>query len=448
MGDRTDLQAEMIEALLAASGQKVPTSAARRLGRTALTMLGTGRMMRRMRKNPDADVDLAKVAKLVTSIGRLKGLTMKMGQIMSYIDVALPEELREALVVLQTHAQPMTFEQVQGLITQELGDPAPTLLAEMEPTPLSAASIGQVHRSRLPDGTVVAVKVQYPEIAKAIQNEFGPAAVGTRLASLIYPHARFDDFVKEARSRFLEECDYRHEAHCQAIFVRIYEGHPVLMVPAVHEAYCARRVLTTTFVQGQEFEPFLATDPSQAQRDRLGEALFEFYLGSLFRHLIYNCDPHPGNYLFRPDGRIAMLDHGCTRQFDEPFVARLAHLTRAVHRDDRDALHAALVDFGIVREGKKYDYDTIRSFLRSFYGPMLQDERGPVDLGAAMEVRQVVSAKRKLAQFALPGEFLFLFRIRFGLMSVLARLGTQANWYRLERKYVDEFTAAHPLLRS
>ena len=127
-------------------------------------------------------------------------------------------------------------------------------------------------------------------------------------------------------------------------------------------------------------------------------------------------------------------------------VAQLANLTRAVHLDEREALHRALLKLKIVREGKKYDYDTIRDFLRGFYGPMLVDEKCPMDLGAAMDMREVMDMKLKLAKFSLPGEFLFLFRIRFGLMSVLARLGAEANWYRLEKRYVQDFADAHPIL--
>jgi predicted unusual protein kinase regulating ubiquinone biosynthesis (AarF/ABC1/UbiB family) len=448
--DRKSIKDDLISGLMEQAGAKLPTSSIGRIGRLGATVLRSGRMIMKGRKaskrGEELELDMEKVAKVITSMGKLKGVAMKMGQIMSYIDIAMPKELRDALSVLQTHAQPMEWDVVRGLVLEELGDRGEQLLEQMEPEPISSASIGQVHRTTLPDGTVVAVKIQYPGIAKAIAADFGPAAVGTKLAALFYRQARIDDFVKEARSRFLEECDYLHEAHCQDRFVEIYTGHPTLVVPAVHGEFCSRRVLTTTFVEGRKIDPLLATDPPQEERDRIGEALFEFYIGSLFRYQIYNCDPHPGNYLFLDDGRVAMLDHGCTRQFEPRIVAQLANLTRAVHTDRRSAIHQALLNLKIVRDGKKYDYETIRDFLRGFYGPMLSDEKCPMDLGAAMDMREVMDMKLKLAKFSLPGEFLFLFRIRFGLMSVLSRLGARANWYRLEKQYVKDFADAHPIL--
>jgi predicted unusual protein kinase regulating ubiquinone biosynthesis (AarF/ABC1/UbiB family) len=416
----------------------------------AMTAFRSGRMVVSARGRDEAsdedDLDLEQLASIIGTIGRLKGVAMKMGQIMSYIDIAIPDELKDALSVLQTHAQPMPFEKVRALVMSALPDTGAVLLKEMEETPISSASIGQVHRSRLPDGTRVAVKVQYPEVADAIAADFGPASFGTRIASLFYPNARIDDFVKEARERFLEECDYLSEAHCQNVFRALYRDHEVLMVPEVHRAYCSQEILTSTFVAGIEFDELLRADPSQETRDRIGRALFEFYLGSLFRHQIYNCDPHPGNYIFLKDGRVAMLDHGCTRQFAPAFVAKLANLTRAVHADSQEALHRALIDLNMVREGKKYDYQTIRGFLRSFFGPMLVDEETTVDLSRAMEMREVFKKKRQLMKFSLPGEFMFLFRIRFGLMSVLSRLGTRANWFQEEKRYVNDFVKAHPLL--
>ena len=413
----------------------------------ALMALKGGAMaIKKSRKKDDADeIDPRQLVKLITSMGQMKGIAMKMGQILSYIDLAIPDEMKEALSVLQTFAQPMPFEKVEETIRAELGDRANVLLETLEKSPVSAASIGQVHRAVL-DGQHVAVKVQYPEVKKAIASDFGPASVGTRMASLFYPNARIDDYIKEAKDRFLEECNYVHEAHCQNTFVEIYRNHQVMFVPRVFSDFCTTRVLTTQWVDGRTFEAFLESNPSREMRNRMGEALFEFYLGSLFRHCIYNCDPHPGNYLFCDNGRIAMLDHGCTRQFDPSFVAALAHLSRAVVSDNRNTIHAALLRLKIVRDDQPYDYPLIHGFLRAFYGPMLKDEVCEVDLSSAIEMKEMFKAKQKLMKLALPGEFTFLYRIRFGLMSVLSKLGTQANWYRLEKQYVDDFAMQHPIL--
>jgi predicted unusual protein kinase regulating ubiquinone biosynthesis (AarF/ABC1/UbiB family) len=326
---------------------------------------------------------------------------------------------------------------VEAIVQADLGERAAALLAQMDPAPVAAASIGQVHRARLPGGLRVAVKVRYPDVDKAIAADFRPAALGTRMASLFYPGANVDAMVREARARFLEECDYMHEARSQERFARIYEGHPTIAVPAVHPPYCSRRVLTSTWAEGLGFEAYLSAGPSSADRDRVGQALFEFYIGTLFLHGLYNCDPHPGNYVFQPDGRMVMLDYGCTREFERGFVAKLAALTRAVDADGRDDLHRAFVELGLVREGRAYDFETARALVRSFYGPMLRDDVIAIAPGDVMTFGSLVKRKRELMRLALPGEFLFLFRIRFGLMSILSRLGARANWYRLERRYAE-----------
>jgi predicted unusual protein kinase regulating ubiquinone biosynthesis (AarF/ABC1/UbiB family) len=183
------------------------------------------------------------------------------------------------------------------------------------------------------------------------------------------------------------------------------------------------------------FEPFLAADPSAADRDRIGAALLEFYVGTLYRHGLYNCDPHPGNYLFLPDGRVAMLDYGCTRSFDREFVRRLAALTQAVQSDDPPALRRAFESLGMVRKG--FDFDDARDLIRSFYGPMLKDATGPMSADDTQPLGDLFKSKRRLMKLTLPAEFLFLFRIRFGLMSILGRLGARANWYRLERQLAE-----------
>jgi predicted unusual protein kinase regulating ubiquinone biosynthesis (AarF/ABC1/UbiB family) len=417
----------------------LPTSFSRRTGQTLMALLRGARLVRRERKRAkrgdEAPIDVEAMTRIVSALGQLKGLAMKMGQMMSYLDVAMPEELQAALSTLQTHAQPMPLDRVRTIISEDLGPGAHALLSRMSELPIAAASIGQVHTARLPDGKAVAVKVRYPEVEQAIVSDFGAARVSARIQAILFPNARIQEFIDEMRTRFLEECDYEHEAAAQRRFRDLFAEHETIVIPAVFEDYCSRRVLTTEYIDGAHFDEHLSTDPSQEQRDRVGEALFEFYIGTLFRHGLYNCDPHPGNYLFLRDGRLAILDYGCTRVFDREFVDGLARLTLAVHADDPRQLHRAFVDVGLVREGRRYDFDVARSLARGFYGPLLADKAQRIDLGEE-DFSGIFRKKMQLLKLSLPGEFMFLLRIRYGLMSVLARLGARANWYRLERRYV------------
>jgi predicted unusual protein kinase regulating ubiquinone biosynthesis (AarF/ABC1/UbiB family) len=441
--DSKTLREQLIAGILAAQRQ-LPTSTLGRFSRLFGGALRSGRLWRRGATGDELDV--AQLTAAIASVGQLKGVAMKVGQIFSFAEVAMPEELRTAFSVLQTHSPPMPFARVTEIVQADLGERARQLLAHMEPVPVAAASIGQVHRARLPDGATVAVKVRYPEIEKAIASDFRPAAMGTRFASLFYRGANVDGFVREARDRFLEECDYLREASAQIRFARLYGNHPVLTVPRVHEDYCSRRILTSDWAEGLHFDAWLASAPRQSDRDRLGEALFEFYVGSLFLHGLYNCDPHPGNYVFAPDGRIVMLDYGCTREFDRAWRSKLAALSSAVQSDDRDQLHRVFVGLGMVQEGRAYDFATARRLVRSFYGPMLRDEVLAIEPGAASTLGELAQNKRELMKLTLPAEFLFLLRIRFGLISILSRMGARANWYRLERRYVSAFLGPNQTL--
>jgi len=445
MSDTPSLREKLTERLKA-SEAKMPTSSIGRLSKTALTGARTGKLLLGKKlagtfkkAASGEDIDVEALCRIITSIGELKGLVMKMGQIMSYIDVALPKELSDALSVLQTQSQPMPIERVRETIQNDLGDKADTLLETLNPEPIAAASIGQVHRSVI-DGQGVAVKIQYPDISKTITADFAPSSMITKVVNTIFPHLRIADFVVEMRTRLLEECDYLHEAKAQQTFGELFKDHHRLVVPNIYSEFCSEHVLTSAFINGISFEKFLATDPSQELRNDIGVSLFQFYIGTLFRHRLYNCDPHPGNYLFMEDNRVAMLDYGCTREFEDGFVHQLANFTAAVHRDDPQELYQACLDIGIFKPDRNYDFDTVRNLIRGFYGPMLEDKEQAIELGS-MSLKEVVDNKMELNKLSLPAEFLFLLRIRFGLMSVLAQLGAVANWRQLEARCIAALRA-------
>jgi predicted unusual protein kinase regulating ubiquinone biosynthesis (AarF/ABC1/UbiB family) len=433
-----------LERLRATVDRPVPTGGFSRMARTARSALGTAANVLLSRRGGEGgglgDVDLRSMEKLVASLGELKGVPMKAGQILSYVDVSLPPETRGLLALLQTQSQPTPWLKVQQVVREDLGPRAEELLAHMDPCPASVASIGQVHRATLPDGTPVAVKVRHPGIQEAITADFQLAGAGTAFARLAVPGAgaTAQDFMREARERMLEECDYRLEARRQEAFGELFKGDPEIVVPALHDRWCGPRVLVTTWEEGQAWEEFLASAPPASLRDRVGAALFRFYVGTLYRHGIFHADPHPGNYRLRGDGTLVVFDYGCVRAFDRPSVAALVRLAEAVRVDDVPAIREALCGLGALPPDHPAAMAHVRGLLRGFFGPMLVPGPHTVDARVTVDMRQVAKDKLALGRLRLPGKLLFLFRIRFGLYAVLDRLGAVQDWAALERDAARE----------
>jgi predicted unusual protein kinase regulating ubiquinone biosynthesis (AarF/ABC1/UbiB family) len=409
------------------------TSAIGRMRRTATSMLRASGALSRGRDGDASELDAQAIEKLAASLGELKGIAMKMGQILSYVDPALPEDMRRALATLQAWSPPVHFEELAKVIQEDLGVRGDELLAAMDAQPVSAASIGQVHRARLGDASV-AVKVLYPEVEAAIRADFRAARFGTSFARLLAPGADVKEIIAEARARFLEECDYELEAARQRRFAELFATSDEIAVPRVHDAYSSRRVLTTAWYDGLRLEELLALEPAQAERDALGRALYEFFVGTLYRHGLFHADPHPGNLLFAPsEARVTVLDYGCVREFDTETVAALIALSAAVRADDAQAIRDTLVALGANDPGTGRALDTTRALLRGFYGPTLEPGARAVDASTAMSAGAVMRTKRDIMRLRLPGKLLFLFRIRFGLYALLSRLGARVDWHALER---------------
>lgn len=432
---RLDDQAARVRALiaqLASRSGKVPSTAFGRLRRTAGVLL-RGRSV----LLPGEALDPRVVEELVKSFGELKGVAMKVGQILSYVDDALPAEASALLGVLRTWSPPTRFEAVEAILRAEFGDRAELLLAGLEPAPVSSASIGQVHRGRLPGGEEVAVKVRHPGIEDAIRSDFKAAGMGVVLTGLFAPGADIGPLLAEARAAFLEECDFRLEARRQQRFSELYADHPEITIPAVFHAWSSGRVLTMAWQEGETLEAFLAGEPSAEARLRACRALYEFYVGTLYRHGIFNADPHPGNLLFHADGRLTLLDHGSVREFDRETVAAIAALSRAVREDDERAMRSALVELGAKEPGRGQAFAPTRELLRAFYAPLLEPGPNRVTSGMPASMKELMTSKRSILKLRLPGKLLFLFRIRFGLYALLSRLGAEIDLRALEEELTD-----------
>src|ERR687893_399946 len=267
---------------------------------------------------------------LVEQLGQMRGAAMKVGQVLSTIDfTALPEGEREnfkrTLAALRDDVPPLPFKDVEKLLREELGERPSAVFAEFEEEAFAAASIGQVHRAVTHEGRAVAVKVQYPGVAEAVDTDLRNLSLLLPLVKRPAPGFDVKAVYAELRERIAEELDYELEAQNQRAIARAHRDHPFAFVPAVHTALSARRVLVTDLIEGDRFEAVKRRDA--ATRDRFGEIVFRFYFG-LVRHMgRVSGDPHPGNYLLLEDGRVGFLDFGLMRLFDPGYVAELLDST-------------------------------------------------------------------------------------------------------------------------
>jgi predicted unusual protein kinase regulating ubiquinone biosynthesis (AarF/ABC1/UbiB family) len=420
-----------------------PGRGLRRLAKLARGSVGlASSMLKGSERGADIRLDASELARfesLVRRLGELKGLPMKFGQVISYLELELPDDVRQLLSLLQTQSPATPFDQITQVLREDLGSRAPQLLQGIDSDPVSVASIGQVHRAELPDCGAVAVKVRHPGIEAALRSDFRAAAWGTGFASAIVPGmgATARDFVAEMRARLLEECDYALEAKRQQLFASFYARHPVIVVPEVMPHWCGPRVLTTRWWPGRSFETF-CEQATQEERDRAGEALFEFYLGTLYRQGTFHADPHPGNYHFSDDGRIIVFDYGCVRVFEPQLVGAFVALADAVRSDDRSRMMSALRDMGASPSSNDAAFRHLRGLLRAFFAPLLVTGPHPIEGRIVINVKQVMRDKLAIAKLRLPGRFMFLMRIRFGLYAVLSRLGSVCEWARIEQRFAEE----------
>src|SRR5258705_8630786 len=295
--------------------------------------------------------------RMVDVLGTMKGAAMKIGQLASFIDTEfIPEEYRELyqdkLATLRSEAPAMPWKKVKDVLAEEGdGEPIEELFEDFDHDAAAAASIGQVHRAVLPDGSKVAVKVQYPGIAEALRADLQNAQMLMRMAKALAPGLDARAAAAELKERVLEELDYEFEAQNQRTFSRAYRGHPFIYVPDVVTRLSRRRVLVTEWVEGAKFDEIKALP--QDSKDRFGEIVFRFCFGSIYHLQHFNADAHPGNYLLMEDRKVAFLDFGMTKQLDREQIELEIAAIEAVMDDDPKELVTALADLGFLHKPKK-----------------------------------------------------------------------------------------------
>jgi predicted unusual protein kinase regulating ubiquinone biosynthesis (AarF/ABC1/UbiB family) len=370
-------------------------------------------------------------------LGGMKGVFMKVGQIISFAHDALPEQAKGMLQGLQKDAPPMAFHLVRQVVEAELGGDLARHFKEVEEVPLAAASIGQVHRARLRSGADVVVKVQYPGVDTAIEGDLVALERMQRVIAPFSPAFDAEAVLAELRARIQEELDYRLEGRNQALFRRLWEGHPLIRVPAVHAAQTTRRVLTSEHVRGFGYYDFLR-EADDRLKQTASATIHDFVFDSMFCHLVYNGDPHPGNYLFHEDGAVTFIDFGCVKRFAPQSIANIMTFFRAVIEGDRATHDAYVPILGLVRPGRDWDHDRMWHHWRYHLEPYWSEDFTFTEEYLARG--REVMAPRNTRDMNLPPDLLFFTRITFGLNAIAQQLGTRGALHQSARRhfYPDE----------
>src|SRR6266851_736943 len=272
------------------------------------------------------DLALQTAEDVAITLGAMKGVMMKIGQMASYIDDGLAPSVRRTLSRLQDSVPPMSAELAARVVEEELGLPPERAFATWDPEPIAAASIGQVHRAITLDGRAVAVKVQYPGIAETIAADLGNVSLLRRMLRVTAPSQDVDALIAELRDRVLEELDYRREADNQRLLADYYDGHPTIHIPGINGELSTRRVVTSDLADGARFAELAGW--SQHERDLAAETIYRFVFRSLYEVHAFNGDPHPGNYLFHGGGRVTFLDFGLVKHFTQNELRPLMQMAR------------------------------------------------------------------------------------------------------------------------
>ncbi len=409
------------------------------------------RAANRLRSPEDADAATGERAaalarELVKQLGQLRGAAMKVGQVLSTIDfTAIPESEREefkaTLAALRDDVPPLPFKKVRKLLEEELGGPVGESFETFEEEAFAAASIGQVHRAITLDGDEVAVKLQYPGVAEAVDSDLRNLSVLLPLVKRLAPGLDVKALYGELRERIAEELDYEIEAQNHRAVERAYRGHPTIHVPKVHTGLSSRRVLVTDLLHGRRFAEVKELD--EAERDRFGEIVFRFYF-SLMTDTGRVCgDPHPGNYLLLDDGRVGFLDFGLMRTLDPYYLEGERALARAVVAEDAAEVHAILARLGYLPDPADFVPEALLEWLLAAGEWYLEPGFRRLSPQYVSELIDSTSSPRspwfeQLRRLTVPPQALLVRRMEGLVFSTLGELRAGADWFALASEFFAE----------
>jgi predicted unusual protein kinase regulating ubiquinone biosynthesis (AarF/ABC1/UbiB family) len=387
---------------------------------------------------------------LVNLLGTMRGAAMKVGQSLSIVDFGLVpeshrEEFQRKLAALQDRAPNVPWKKMQRQIEQGLGERLGTVFSDFNQEPVGAASIGQVYRATLRDGTDVAVKVQYPGIAGAVRSDIKNLRMFSRPAQRALPGIDLPAIVAEVEQRVLEELDYEVEAQNHRLFARHYRGHPFIRVPDVHTRLCSDTLLVTDWLEGQPLQS--AHDLAQPARNHVAEIIFRFYVGGPHELLAFSGDPHPGNSLLLADGTVGFIDFGLLKRIDRATSELELQGLRAIAEHDDRAIRRCFAEQNVILDTTRIPPEMLLEALHTTQGWFLEDEQ----LELTPELTNTIAAfatdlrgpvYRIFRGHDLPAAHMVQRRVEIQVLSILGQLRPVLNFFEIAREwlYGDEPT--------
>jgi predicted unusual protein kinase regulating ubiquinone biosynthesis (AarF/ABC1/UbiB family) len=390
------------------------------------------------------DLALRTAQDVADTLGTMKGVLMKIGQLASYVDDGLAPPARRVLSRLQDSVPPMSAELAAGVIEAELGAAPERIFKEWDPLPIAAASIGQVHRAITIDGHAVAVKVQYPGIAETIAADLGNVSLIRSLLKMAVPSQDVTALIEELRERIGEELDYVREAENQRQFAAYFDGHPTASVPKIIDELSTAQVITSELAAGARFGEMLGWP--QDEKDLAAETIYRFTFRSLYGLHAFNGDPHPGNYLFEPGGRVTFLDFGLVKHFGPHELDPLIRMIETLCiNEDPEGFRRAMEEADFLEPGAPVPTEDVIAHMSLFYDSIR--ERGPRTMTSEYSsavARRYVDFKNPLAAYAkIPRPYVILQRINLGLFAILGEMNATADWRGISEE-IWPFTQAPP----
>ncbi|MGZ4516684.1 MAG: ABC1 kinase family protein [Mycobacteriaceae bacterium] len=411
------------------------------IGFAGRTAAGWGkRLAGRSSEQVGAELSAKTAEQLFAVLGELKGGAMKFGQALSVFEAAVPEEMagpyREALTKLQAGAPPMPSSTVHRVLAEQLGTGWRQRFSSFEDEHAAAASIGQVHRAVWQDGREVAVKIQYPGAGEALRSDLRQLQRFGRMFQAVIPGLQVRPLIDELRDRMEEELDYRAEADNQRAFAAAFTGDAEFVVPKVVGS--APKVLVSEWVEGVGLSTIIANGTTE-QRNEMGRLLALFHFSSPARAKLLHSDPHPGNYMLLPDGRMSVIDFGAVARLPDGLPVTFGRMTRLALENRPEELMELLRAERFVERNTDLDPDDVLDYLRPFVEPMREETFHFTRRWMQKQAERLGDVRgedfKLTRSLNLPAQYLLIHRVTLGSIGILCQLDAEAPFKSIVERW-------------